>query len=186
MSAIIIPFPDGSARESRAARAAAHADDCLWDQDAGDWFEQASSVLDEIEALLDGGRAREVVMLCERGVVCVLDAAPEIDDTAAVTVLVDRLLALHLRSCCADGVDPVTLATFVYGVATTAVGLVTHAVDPYLPLLGDVGRAEMRRLLTADAVRASSASGVLRSILELRLRPVQAALARAGHPSAVG
>ena len=185
MTATIISFPSGPAREARALTAGTADGECLWDQDSDDWSEEASAVLDQVEALLESGQTHDVVALCERGVVCVLDAAPEIEDTAAVTTLVERLLDLHLRACRVARVDPVALAGFVYGIATTNALVIARVVDPYLSLLGDAGRAEMRRLLTSDQVRARSSSGILRSIIEVRLRPVEAALARGDHPSAV-
>jgi hypothetical protein len=197
MSAIIIPFPNRSVRDARTTASAAHGvidrdvvhavfgPDEATEQTEDAWFREANRVLDRVEAMLDGGAARDVTGLCEQALWCVLDAAPEIDDGDCVMALVDRLRELHVRACRLDPPEPAELAEFAYRLATSdAMGVLRGVIDPYLPLLGDAGVAVVRRRLAADEVRMGSASAIMRSILEFRLRPVHESLARVEHPSA--
>ena len=89
MSATIIPFPD--------RRTAVATIDHRWDDE--DWFERAQLVLDQVEDLLGERSGADIRALCEKGIRCVLEAAPEIDDADAVHALVERLCELHLRAC---------------------------------------------------------------------------------------
>ena len=95
MSAIIIPFPQPTAPSSEV-EAALGADASTGEPEAH-WVRQAVTVLDQIEAMVEGA-AVEVVTLCEQAIHCLVDAAPEIDDAEAVEMLIDRLHQLHLRA----------------------------------------------------------------------------------------
>ena len=59
------------------------------------------------------------------------------------------------------------------------------AIAPYLPLLGRLGVAELRRLLAADEQRLVRAGGPASPLDHVRLRRLRDALSRARHPSAV-
>jgi len=197
MSATIIQFPDPTTRRSTggqltATSAAAAPDprvlcaDGLDGQTEVEWFRTADAVLDQIEALLDQRRAQEVITLCESGMWCLLDAAPDIDDWELVMMLLDRLRDLHLRACCAERPEPSRLADFLYRLATAHdMHVVDGVIDPYRSLLGPVGFAQIRRLLADEDRRNRHLTDIRRSILEFRLRPIHASLARCDHPSAM-
>lgn len=198
MSARIIRFPD---RRAALAEVADRSPEARQRQDAvaasfstaglswateSDWLGRAHHVLDHVEDLLDDGDAAEVAVLCERATWCLLQAAPEIDDRAAVMDLLDRVRDLHLRACQASPPDPVHLAEFVYGLAhSEAMGVLHGVIDPYVGLLGPVGLAEIRRRLADDERAHRRSTGIARQIEDFRRQPILASLARAAHPSAV-
>ena len=184
MTATIIPFPAHGSRRQPHTHSSGFDSPC--EQDANDWVRQAGGVLDRVEAMLDADQVSEVTTLCEQAVRCLLDAAPEIDDGDAVSALVDRLRHLHLRACMRGAPEPLRLATFVHRMAWAAVvSVLRDVVDPYVPLLGDAGRSHLRRMLREDERRVGPTSGAVRSVVDARLRAMQASLARGDHPSAV-
>jgi hypothetical protein len=168
MTATIIPFPDRMAEVAAGASAGPGATRRRRVEPDAPWHLSAHRVLDHVDDLLarDAGGA-DVVTLCERATSCLLAAVDDIDEAAPVVALLARLRDQHLRACRAARPDPVELAGFVHDLAarTTDVPPAT-AIAPYLPLLGRLGVAELRRRLAADD----------------RLRD---ALSRAHHPSAV-
>ena len=199
MTATILPFPD---RSAALAAAAGNHQDARRRQDAvragfaptgfgdssGDerWAAKAHHVIDHIESMLDDEPTREVIELCQHAIECLCGAAPDIDDTAAVVELVDRLRDLHVRACQANRPDPVALADFVFWLAWgDALGVRDHMIDPYVPLLGEQGHAQIRRLIADRQRDAAHQPGLFRRMTELRLRPIEAALSRSRHPSAV-
>jgi len=199
MTATIIPFPDrmaavaaaagsgGEVRRRHDAVVAALRTTAVGTGHTGaQWYRTAHRVLDHIDDLVEqelGGP--DVIALCEHATSCLLDAAPEIDDPPTVTALLRRLRELHLRACRSTPPDPVGLAAFVDDLARRSDGPVPPIITPYLPLLGRLGIAELRRRLAADeqAQRRRSTSAAPDELV--RIRSIRAAVPRARHPSAV-
>jgi hypothetical protein len=198
MTATIIPFPPRRALPARTASVADqargrragvgtnHRADQLGSRGEDHWTTRAHRVLDHVDAMLHDGAGGQVVALCEQAMRCLLDSAADIADGRAVSALIDRLRRLHLHACRLDPPDPVQLAEFVYGLAMSdEVGVLAGVLDPYVPLLGPVGLAHVRRRVREDEDRMRSMNGPGRQRFEVRLRPIAAALARAHHPSVV-
>ena len=199
MTATIIPFPD---RMAEVAAAAASAAEHLDREDAvmaglsvarpqsfepdAPWSLTAHRVLDHVDDLLEREQCgSDVVMLCERATWCLLAAVDDIDESSLVVALLTRLRDQHLRACRAAQPDPVDLAGYLHDLAWRSTDVPpTAAIAPYLPLLGRLGLAELRRLLAADEQRLVRA-GPASPLDHVRLRQLRDALSRAHHPSAV-
>lgn len=197
MTATIIPFPPRRALHARqadvaeqvrprpAGAGANHRADHLGPRGEDHWTTRAHGVLDHVDAMLHDGAGEQVVALCEQAMRCLLDSAADIADGRAVSALIDRLRRLHLQACRLHPPDPVQLAEFVYGLAMSdEVGVLAGVLDPYVPLLGPIGLADVRRRVTEDEDRMRSMDSRGRQQFEVRLRPIATALARAHHPSA--
>ena len=171
MTATIIPFPDRMAEVAAAAASAglSAARPQSFEPDTP-WYRTAHRVLDHVDDLLEreqGGS--DVVTMCERATWCLLAAVDDIDEPSLVVALLARLRDQHLRPAGARP-DPVDLAGFVYDLVwrTRDVPPAT-AIAPYLPFLGRLGVAELRRRLAADEQRLVRAGG---AGLAARPRPV--------------
>ena len=188
MTATIIPFPDRMAEVAAAAASAglsaARPQSVELDTP---WYLTAHRVLDHVDDLLEreqGGA--DVVTMCERATWCLLAAVDDIDEPSLVVALLARLRDQHLRACRAARPDPVDLAGFVYDLVWRTVDVPpATAIAQYVPLLGRLGLAELRRRLAADEQRLVRAGGAASPIDHVRLRRLRDALSRARHPSAV-
>lgn len=200
MSATIIRFPierrdvvsdcaaDNSDQRARARAVDAGLSTARLGAGQGEveWVGQAHHVLDHVQDMIDDGEAAEAVALCERATWRLLEAAPDIDDTASLLQLVDRLRDLHCAACWEARPDPVRLADFVYDLAhSDALGVLHDVIDPYVAVLGPDGLAAIRRRVDAEQHRLRRLASIGRQIEEFRLQPILTSLAKANHPSAV-
>jgi hypothetical protein len=147
------------------------------------WVHEAHEVIDEVEALLSGGHATDVLEFCEFAVNCLETNAPDIFDADEELVgLAARLGELHLRACLVAAPEPVGLAQRLFAAETHHdLGAFADAADRYADVLGAVGLAEYRRLADSAWSGQKRRSDIARAIDRYRLEPIMRALDRAAR-----
>ncbi|HMG51296.1 MAG TPA: SWIM zinc finger family protein [Inquilinus sp.] len=115
------------------------------------WSRAIGDLLDEIETLLDGGRAQLGLDLLEHVLDRMQQALNEIDDSdGAGIALLGRAENLHLRACEAARPNPVALAQALFKrEMESASDAFLGAAGTYADVLGREGTAEYRRLAEA-------------------------------------
>jgi uncharacterized Zn finger protein len=115
------------------------------------WSRAIGDLLDEIETLLDGGRAQLGFDLLEHFLNRMQQALGEIDDSDGDGIaLFGRAENLHLRACEAVRPDPVALAQALFKREMESDSdAFSGAAGTYADVLGREGTAEYRRLAAA-------------------------------------
>lgn len=108
---------------------------------------QVEEALDGVEALLESGHAAAMIDPCERGLHWLAEAMSNVDDSSGyMSVLVERLEALHLRACEAAPPDPVPLGEKLFRLEWKGgFSEWCGTVETYAGLLGERGVAAFRK-----------------------------------------
>jgi uncharacterized Zn finger protein len=136
------------ARFRKAIDKAAETDGYVHYREASGWAADVETVLDNIAALVDQGRAAAALELVDRAISRIEEAIEEVDDSdGQCTDLLGRAQEIHLAACRIARPDPVRLGEDLYmreveGEWSTFSG----SAERYADVLGDAGLAEMRRL----------------------------------------
>jgi uncharacterized Zn finger protein len=140
---------------------------------AGTWADGLDKVLDQIAALVEGGRAPIALAALKHFFDGAEAAYEEIDDSdGEVSGCLDRAVELHIAACAAAPPDPLILAAELFErEAGCDFDTWTGARERYAEILGPAGRAEFHRLARAawDACRHGDETyhrSSLRSILD--------------------
>lgn len=119
---------------------------------AYEYFRRVDNVLDGIQALLDAGRAEEVVELAERAMRRIEENIGAVDDSnGRWTSALDRLWQIHHDACLRARVDPEALAKRLFGWEIRSdYGIFDRVVNTYADVLGEKGLAVYRELAEAE------------------------------------
>ena len=136
----------------RAAIRVAVGDEFVeWDE-VWDYTSDLEATVDSIDALLAAGSAAAVVELTEEFIALVEDAMDRVhDDSGQMTMVLDRLSALHLAACRKAKPDRVALAERLLARELTGEwGVFDGAAHTYRTVLGKPGRARLRELAESE------------------------------------
>jgi hypothetical protein len=151
------------------------------------WARRAHEVIDDVEALLDDGRAADVVEFCEFAVHCLEEHAPSIDDADdELRGLAARLGDLHLQACQVTAPEPVTLARRLFdSELNDDLGAYAGAPERYAGVLGRTGLDEYQLLTDRAWNSRRRQSDVARAVERFRLEPIRQSLRRARQPGSL-
>jgi uncharacterized Zn finger protein len=152
LAAALTQGDDGTIRSQlKKAITAATRTDGIEYRRVRNWARAIDSLLDEIETLLDGGRAQLGLDLLEHVLDRMLLALGEIDDSDGSGIaLIGRAEDLHLQACEAVRPDPVALAQALFRREMDSItDAFLGSASTYAKVLGRKGAAEYRQLAEA-------------------------------------
>jgi uncharacterized Zn finger protein len=119
--------------------------DQVWDYAFG--VEEAA---DAIDSLIDADGAAEAIGIAREAIALLAGAFETVDDSSGrIGDSACQLLDVHLRACQAAPPDPVSLASYLAGLHLNDGYGIAPDLAGYADLLGDAGKAEVRRRITA-------------------------------------
>ncbi|OIJ28030.1 SWIM zinc finger family protein [Nocardioides luteus] len=137
----------------QALAAAFDTDGYVSYREAYDYTAGITSMLHELQTLLDEGHAADVMTLSEYAAQLAQDSLGYIDDSdGGMSIVAEQISDLH-RSACVDAQpDPVALARSLYRLERNGDDLEVFygAVETYTEILGDAGLDEYRQLARSE------------------------------------